>query len=279
MHKTSINIRGRLIDLSKPSVMGIINLTPDSFYTSCDPSAEAQVLSLAERHLTEGAAFLDLGGYSTRPGAPEVSMEEEWRRLEHAITAIKAHFPEAYLSVDTFRSEIARRAVGCGVDLINDISGGDLDDQMFQTVAELHVPYILMHMRGTPQTMQQHTEYVDLIADVVEFFQSRLHRLHCLGVADVIIDPGFGFAKTMEQNYQLLREMDKLSILQSPILVGLSHKSMIYRLLECSPDEALNGTSVLNTLALTKGAKILRVHEVRPAVECIRLYQSLYPNP
>lgn len=275
MLKSTINVHGRLMDLANPCVMGIINLTPDSFYTSCDPGLESHVLALAERHLQEGAAFLDLGGYSTRPGAPDVTMEEEWRRLEHSITAIKAHFPEAVLSVDTFRAEIARRAVGCGVDVINDISGGEMDEQMFQTVADLQVPYILMHMRGNPQTMQQHTDYVDLIADVVDYFQRRLHRLHQLGVADVIIDPGFGFAKTLEQNYQLLREMDKLSILESPILVGLSHKSMIYRTLDIEPDQALNGTTVLNTLALTKGANILRVHEVRPAIECIRLYESL----
>lgn len=274
MQKTTINIRGELLDLSTPCVMGIINLTPDSFYTSCPTGADSHVVSLAEKHLQEGALILDLGGYSTRPGAAEVSMEEEWRRLEHGITAIKAHFPEAILSVDTFRSEIARRAIGCGVDIINDISGGEMDEYMYRTVADAHVPYILMHMRGTPQTMQQHTDYADLIADVTAYFEKRLHRLHQLGVSDVIIDPGFGFAKTMAQNYQLLREMDKLAILESPILVGISHKSMIYRALDCTPDEALNGTSVLNTLALTKGANILRVHEVRPAVECIRLYQN-----
>ncbi|MCM1034347.1 MAG: dihydropteroate synthase [Paludibacter sp.] len=274
----SLNLNGKLLSLEHPIVMGIINITPDSFYDSCKSLTEQEVTDYAAKALEEGATLLDIGGYSSRPNAQEVSMEEEWRRVDMAAGWIRKHFPDAILSVDTFRAEIAHRAAcSHGVQIINDISGGELDKDMFRTIAQEHTAYILMHMRGTPQTMQQHTDYTCLTAEIIDYFQQKIATLHQLGVADIVIDPGFGFAKTSEQNYELLRKLSYLTILECPILAGISRKSMIYKALHCSPQEALNGTTALHMLALQNGANILRVHDVKAAVEAITLYQ-LYTN-
>lgn len=273
MQHTSLNIGGRLTDLSQPQVMAIINVTPDSFAVSCSSLQEDEIVRCAEKALADGADMLDIGGYSTRPGAMEVSAEEEWRRVEMALRAIRKRWPETIISVDTFRASVARQAVRqYGADIINDISGGELDSTMFQTIADLHVPYILMHMRGTPATMQQMTDYTDLMSDMLAYFQQKTDQLHRLGVRDVILDPGFGFAKTLEQNYQLLRQMSLFKQLNLPILAGLSRKSMIYKALGITPQDALNGTTALNMLALENGANILRVHDVKEAKQTITLY-------
>lgn len=273
MEQLSLHIGDKLHILERPLVMGIINVTPDSFACHCTNITEAEILKSAAKAIQEGADILDLGGCSTRPGAEMVSEEEEWRRIHLAASAIRREWPEAVLSVDTFRASIARKAVDvCNVDIINDISGGTMDADMFATVADLQTPYILTHMRGTPATMQEHTHYNHLISDVLAFLQERTDELHQLGVKDVIIDPGFGFAKTTEQNYELLRKLHYLRALGLPILVGLSRKSMIYKALNCTPQEALNGTTALHMLALEQGASILRVHDVKEAKEAITLY-------
>ena len=272
MQKT-ININGQLMDLTSPKVMAIINVTTDSFARHCTNITEAEVLRWAAEALSEGADMLDIGGCSTRPGSSAPTEEEEWRRVRLAARAIRREWPDTVLSVDTYRASVARRAVEeCGVDIINDISGGQFDDQMFQTVADLRVPYILTHTRAMPDTMQQHTDYQDLMSEVLGYLQERVDRLHRMGVADVILDPGFGFAKTVEQNYELLRKMDTLKALGLPILAGLSRKSMIFRPLGITPDEALTGTIALQMLALTNGANILRVHDVKEAKQIITLY-------
>ena len=262
--------RHGLLGLDKPVVMAILNITPDSFVPStrllaASLSDEERVLAQAERALAEGAAILDIGGYSTRPGAAEVSEAEEWRRVALAIGAIRRRFPEAVMSVDTFRAEVARRAVDeYEADIINDISGGC--EEMYEAVAERHVPYVLMHMRGTPKTMQQMTDYEDIMSEMMAYFQSRIDCLHRMGVADVIVDPGFGFAKTVKQNYEVLRRMQEFEALGCPLLAGLSRKSMFYKTLGITPEEALNTTTAANMLALERGANILRVHDVRAAV-------------
>ncbi|GJM62166.1 dihydropteroate synthase [Persicobacter diffluens] len=256
-------------------VMGILNVTPDSFFDGGKHDAAADLQAQVMKLKNEGADIVDVGGYSSRPGAAEVTEEEEIQRVLKGIAAIKKNWQEAIISVDTFRASVARKGVEAGAHMINDISAGQLDDQMFLTVADLQVPYIMMHMRGTPGTMQSMTDYENLTLEMVHYFESRLKKLRDLGVNDVLIDPGFGFAKTLEQNYQLLNEMDKLALLQLPILVGVSRKSMIYKLLGGSPAEALNGTTVLNTLALTKGANILRVHDVKEAKECVELFAKM----
>lgn len=269
----TVSVSGRLLSLEKPVVMAILNATPDSFVASTRLSGEAEVVRAAERAIAEGATILDIGGYSTRPGAAEVSPEEEWARVDMATSAIRREFPDAILSVDTFRADVARRAVReNGVAIINDISGGQLDPEMFATVAELHVPYILMHMRGTPATMQSLTEYDDLMAELIAFFQSRVDTLARMGVQDVIVDPGFGFSKTVEQNYHLLAHLHDLTLLGCPILAGLSRKSMLYKALGCSAEEALNATTAANMLALMGGANILRVHDVKAAKEAVEIY-------
>ena len=271
--------RHGLLGLDKPVVMAILNITPDSFVPStrllaASLSDEERVLAQAERALAEGAAILDIGGYSTRPGASEVSEAEEWRRVALAIGAIRQRFPEAVVSVDTFRAEVARRAVDeYEADIINDISGGC--EEMYEAVAERHVPYVLMHMRGTPKTMQQMTDYEDIMSEMMAYFQSRIDRLHRMGVADVIVDPGFGFAKTVEQNYEVLRRMQEFEALGCPLLAGLSRKSMFYKPLGITPEEALNATTAANMLALERGANILRVHDVRAAVETREVYVNL----
>lgn len=268
------NLQGRAVTFDEPAVMAIINITPDSFYDSSRVNTEPQILSCATRALEQGAAILDIGGYSSRPDAADVLEEEEWQRLQKALACIRREFPQAVLSVDTFRSSVARRAVEeYGVQIINDISGGELDKDMFRTVADVHAAYVLMHMRGTPKTMQSLVHYDNLLSEVVHYFEQRINKLHALGVSDIILDPGFGFAKTVEQNYELLRKMSSLRLFELPLLAGLSRKSMIYKPLGCTPAEALNGTTALNILALEQGAAFLRVHDVQPAMEAIRLYQ------
>lgn len=270
----SVNCRGRLVDLTTPAVMGILNVTPDSFYAGSRVGT-GQVVEAAGRMLAEGATFLDVGGYSTRPGAPDVSPAEEADRVLPVIEAILAAFPGALVSVDTFRAEVARQAVGAGACLINDVAGGTLDPAMFATVAELGVPYVLMHLRGNPQTMQSLATYQNVVTDVMDELGVRLAELRALGATDVILDLGFGFAKTPAQNFELLSGLDAFRQFDEPLLVGLSRKTTVWKTLDITAEEALNGTTVLNTVALTKGASILRVHDVREAVEAVKLIQQL----
>ena len=271
-----IHVNGRLMDLSRPQVMGIINVTPDSFYAGSRTQTEMALARRVGQVVAEGASILDIGGYSSRPGAADVSPEEEMARLRRGLEVIRRVHPEAVVSVDTFRASVARQCVEeYGVALINDISGGEMDAEMFPTVAALGVPYILMHMQGTPQTMQQAPHYDHLLRDVFLYFARKVQQLRDLGAKDIILDPGFGFGKTMEDNYALLAHLDEFGIFGLPLLVGVSRKSMITRLLGITPDDALNGTTVINTLCLTKGAHILRVHDVRQAVEAVRLVQAM----
>jgi dihydropteroate synthase len=271
----TLNIGGRLLDLSTPRVMGILNITPDSFYGGSRATSEKEILHQAEKMLGEGTTFLDVGGYSSRPGATDVSVEEEISRVRAAIQAIAREFPQAIISIDSFRSEVVRTAVGEGASLINDISGGSLDPHMFETAANLKVPYIFMHMKGTPQTMASLTNYNNLLKEIVDHFHQKISALHQLGVKDVIIDPGFGFAKTIEQNFEILHYLDHFHVLEKPLLVGLSRKSMIWKTLNATADEALNGTTALNTVALLKGATILRVHDVKEAMEVVKLVSKM----
>lgn len=276
MNSKTINIKGLLLSLDEPQVMGILNVTPDSFYAGSRKQTEAAIIDRIETILREGASIIDVGGYSSRPDAAEVSETEEMQRLEMALQPLLQHYPDVVVSVDTFRSSVARQCVEkYGVTMINDISGGELDERMFDTVAQLRVPYIMMHMRGTPQTMQQQTDYEDVTADLLKYFSQKLERLFRLGVNDVILDPGFGFSKTLTQNYELMRHLGDFRIFGLPLLVGVSRKSMIYKLLETTPEESLNGTTVLHTYALLQGADILRVHDVRAAKEAIRIVQQL----
>ena len=273
----TINVNGTLMDLSTPRVMGIVNVTPDSFFAGSRTQTEADIARRVEQLLTEGADILDLGGYSSRPGAADVSPAEECERLRLGLSVIRRVCPDAVVSVDTFRADVARMCVEeYGAAIINDISGGELDAEMFPTVARLGVPYILMHMQGTPQTMQDKPRYDDLLRDVFLYFARKVQQLRDLGQKDIILDPGFGFGKTLEDNYTLLAHLEEFaSVFQLPVLVGVSRKSMITKLLGITPAEALNGTTVLNTLCLTKGAAILRVHDVRPAVEAVRLVRAM----
>lgn len=277
--KKTLNCGGRLVDLTTPAVMGILNVTPDSFYAQSRTSTDS-VVATAEKMLTDGATFLDVGGYSTRPGATSVSPVEEADRVLSAIDAILRQFPDALISVDTFRASVARQAVEAGACLINDVSGGTLDEAMFSTVANLNragfaTPYVLMHLRGTPQTMQSLTTYADLLPDVIDELAMQVVGLRAVGVSDILIDPGFGFAKTPAQNFFLLNRLAGFSLFDAPILVGLSRKSTIYKTLKITADEAINGTTVLNTLALTNGASVLRVHDVREAIEAVTLTQRV----
>jgi dihydropteroate synthase len=267
----TLHCGGRIIDLQTPRVMGILNVTPDSFFEGSRYSSLDQVQAQAGHMLEAGATFLDIGGYSTRPGAADITVAEEIQRVVPAIQAILTAFPGALISVDTFRSTVAAEAVAAGAHLVNDVSGGTLDLAMFDTVARLQVPYVLMHMRGTPQTMAAQTNYTDLLKEVLDFLHPALHALRQRGVKDIIIDPGFGFAKTPTQNFELLQHFEHFRVLGCPVLAGLSRKSMIWRTLEQRPEDALNGTTVLNTIALMKGAGILRVHDVREAVEAVKL--------
>ena len=256
----TLNIRGTLLELKEPLVMGILNITPDSFYSGSRKQTEKEITERIETILAEGGRMIDLGGYSSRPDAKEVSPDEEMNRLSLALDIILRHYPDVITSVDTFRAGIARACVEkYGVAIINDISGGELDPEMFSTAADLQVPYILMHMRGTPQTMQQKVDYVDFMGEVMLYFSEKIRQLNELGVNDVILDPGFGFSKTLDQNYELMARMNEFRLFDMPLLVGISRKSMIYRLLDTDPSESLNGTTVLNTFALQHGADILRV--------------------
>ncbi|MDR1417044.1 MAG: dihydropteroate synthase [Prevotellaceae bacterium] len=270
--KTCLRCGDKLLDLTAPVVMGIVNVTPDSFFAGGRAETVDVMAVRTYKMLSEGAAIIDVGAYSTRPGADEVSPAEELRRLSLAMGVLRSKFPQAIASIDTFRAEVVREVVAqFGAVIVNDISGGQLDRKMFETVAELGLPYVLMHSRGTPQTMQQQTDYDDLVGEVVRYLSERVSTLHSMGVCDVIVDPGFGFAKTVEQNFALLARLEEFRIFDLPLLVGFSRKSMICRTLNVTAPHALNGTTALNMLALTKGANILRVHDVEAAVEAVKL--------
>jgi len=271
--KVTLNAGGKLIDLTSPKVMGIINLTPDSFFAGSRKQDVTSVLEQAGKMLAEGAAFLDLGAYSSRPGAADISAQEETDRLLPAVEAIIAKYPDAVLSIDTFRANVAEAAISAGAHIINDISGGGLDADMFATVAKLQVPYILMHMKGTPQNMVQQAEYENVFAEVFDYFVKKYQQLKEIGVKDVILDPGFGFAKKAEHSYTLMKRLQEFNMLQLPLLVGISRKRMIYNELGVTAEEALNGTTALNAIALTKGADILRVHDVKEAVEAVKVWE------
>lgn len=274
-----INVNGSLLDLSQPRVMGILNVTPDSFYAGSRTQTEAEIVRRVKQIVSEGAAIIDIGAYSSRPNADNVSSREEMERLRMGLKILFEIQPDAVVSVDTFRADVARMCVEeYGVAIINDIAAGEMDADMFHTVAALNVPYIMMHMQGTPQSMQQHPHYDNLLKEVFLYFARKVQQLRDLGVKDIILDPGFGFGKTMEHNYELLSHLEEFRIFELPLLVGVSRKSMIYRLLDITPQEALNGTTVLDTICLLKGADILRVHDVKEAVETVRIVQAMRNN-
>ena len=270
----AINCRGKIIDM-KPRVMGILNLTPNSFYDGGKYKTDSSILKQTEKMLMQGASFIDVGAASSKPSSEMITEEEELARITKIVELILINFPDSFLSIDTFRSKVARECVLRGAAIINDISAGQLDDNMLHTVAELNVPYIMMHMRGTPQNMQSHTTYNDIIKELIFYFSERINLARTLGINDIIIDAGFGFSKTIQQNFTVLNALDQFEILNLPILAGLSRKSMIYKTLQSTAEDALNGTTVLNTIALHKGANILRVHDVQEAMECIKLYSCL----
>lgn len=278
----TLNSRGQLIDLTRPKVMGIINITTDSFYDGGKSFATHQILAQAEKMLKDGATFLDIGGYSSwwgrLPGAEEISVEEEAKRVSRAIHDILKHFPETPISVDTFRSSVAEIAVDQGAAIVNDISGGALDSEMYKTVSRLKIPYILMHMRGTPKTMNTLTEYDNLLVTILKELSEKIRFARKAGIDDIIIDPGFGFAKNASQSFELMQKLELFQELNIPLLAGVSRKSFIYKTLHITPQEALNGTTAMNMVALLKGAKILRVHDVKEAVECVKLYENLNSN-
>ena len=271
----TINCNGRLIDLNEPKIMGILNTTPNSFYDGGSSQSMDLILDKVEKYLSEGADILDIGGYSTKPATEEVSEQEEIDRTAPVIEAISTKYPDTIISVDTFRGNVAREAVNAGASIINDVSGWELDENMFPAIVDLNVPYILMHMKGTPQTMQNEPEYNDVTLEVNEYFAKKIAQLKAAKVKDIILDPGFGFAKTLEHNYELFSKMEALGFGEFPLLVGISRKSMIYKLVDSTPQEALNGTSVLNRVALQKGAKILRVHDIKAAKETLQIYNAL----
>ena len=271
----TIHCKGMPIDFSTPKVMGILNITPDSFFDGGSYKNEKDILTKVEKMLADGATFIDVGAYSSRPNAPHISEKEELKRILPVIDLLVQNFPNILISVDTFRSKVAEQTVKKGAAMINDISGGKMNDTMFSMIAKLQVPYILMHMLGTPQTMQQQPVYKDVIKEVLTFFTKQLSKLHKLHVKDVIIDVGFGFGKTIEHNYELLRNLSKFTNLHVPILAGVSRKSMLYKPLNCTPQEALNATTVANTIALVNGANILRVHDVKEAVEAVKIVGCL----
>lgn len=273
----TINCKGKLIDLSLPKVMGILNLTPDSFYDGGKFLNETAILKQVEKMLLEGATFIDMGAYSSRSNADHVSETEELNRILPVVKLVLKSFPNTLISIDTFRSEIAKQTVEAGAALINDISAGKLDDNMLPTVAKLRVPYVMMHLRGTPQTMQQHTNYENITKEILFYFSERIRKAQALGMLDIIIDPGFGFSKTLEQNFELLNNLELFKMVNKPLLVGVSRKSMVYKKLGVTANDALNGTTVLNTIALQKAAAILRVHDVKEAMETIKLVESLKP--
>lgn len=274
----TINCKGNLIDLTTPKVMGILNLTPDSFFDGGSYKDESSILNRVETMLNDGATFVDMGAYSSRPGAEHVPEEEELKRMIPIVDLILKHFPGTLISIDTFRSKVAEESIVHGAAMINDISAGNLDPEMFATVAKHQVPYIMMHMKGTPQSMQKEAVYEDLLKDLRYYFSEKIAQTTQLKINDAIIDPGFGFAKTKEQNYTLLNHLDLFQTFGLPILIGLSRKSMIYKILGSSPQEALNGTTALHTVALLKGANIIRGHDVKEAVECVKLVEALKAN-
>ena len=271
----TINCNGKLIDLSTPKVMGILNVTPNSFYDGGKYHNETEILKQAEKMLSEGAGFIDIGAYSSKPNAEFVSEEEEISRILPIVKAVAKQFPEALLSIDTFRSKVAAICIENGAAIINDISAGNLDDAMLETVGKLNVPYIMMHMKGTPNTMQSLTQYDNIVKEMLFYFSEKVNLARTFGINDIIIDPGFGFAKTLDQNYEVLQKSELFKMLELPILIGISRKSMIYKMLQTSAEEAQNGTTVLNTIALTKGANILRVHDVKEAVETVKLFNKM----
>lgn len=276
--KNTLQIDGRLISWDKPQLMGIVNLTPDSFFLGSRAGKSlAKINTIVSTHISNGASILDLGGYSSRPGAAEVSLQEEIDRVIPTVHWIASNYPSILISVDTFRAKVAEEAIHSGAHIINDISSGDLDEEMIPTVAKLQIPYIAMHMRGNPQNMQKKTNYSDILREILYYFAEKLEQFRKFGIKDVIIDPGFGFAKTLEQNYYLLRNLRQFESLSLPLLVGISRKSMISNVLEVTADEALNGTTALNMFALYHGANILRVHDVKEANETLKLYTTLYP--
>lgn len=275
----SLNVNGRLLDLFTPQVMGILNVTPDSFYAGSRMQTEAEIAARARQILDEGAAIIDIGAYSSRPNAEHISPEEEMKRLRIALEILNRNHPDAIISVDTFRADIAEQCVNeYGVAIINDIAAGEMDNRMFETVARLGVPYIMMHMQGTPQNMQKEPHYDNLLKEIFMYFAKKVQQLRDLGAKDIILDPGFGFGKTLDDNYELMARLEEFSIFELPLLVGVSRKSMIYRLFDITPEEALNGTSILNTVALMKGADILRVHDVREAVEAVKITGKLHKS-
>lgn len=271
----TINCKGELIDLKTPKIMGILNVTPDSFFDGGKFKDENAILKQVEKMLLQGASFIDIGAYSSKPGADEVSEVLELKRITPIVELVVKNFPGILISIDTFRGKVAKECVARGAAIVNDISAGLRDDSLLDTVADLKVPYIMMHMRGTPKTMQQQTYYQNLVQDILLFFSERLALIREKRINDVIIDPGFGFAKTLEQNYDLLRQMDGLKVMDLPLLVGVSRKSMIYKLLDTDAANALNGTTALHMISLTKGANLLRVHDVKEAMECVKLYEQL----
>lgn len=270
-----INCKGNLIDLTTPKVMGILNLTPDSFYDGGRNKNAEDSLDHAAEMLTQGATFIDVGAYSSRPGAVDITEEEELQRIVPVVELLMEEFPDALLSIDTFRSKVARECIAAGAAIINDISGGNLDVNMIKTVAGLQVPYILMHMRGTPGNMKDLNDYDDLLQDILFYFSEKIAEARKMGINDIIVDPGFGFSKNISQNFELLSKLDLFKILEMPLLSGISRKSLIYKTLHTTPGKALNGTTVLNTVSLLKGANILRVHDVKEAVECVKLTAAI----
>ena len=273
--KMTINCKGQLVDLSTPKVMGILNVTPNSFFDGGKYKNESEMLSKVGKMLSEGATFIDVGAYSSKPSAEFVSEEEELQRIVPIINLILEYYPETLISIDTFRSDVAKVCIENGAAIINDISAGNLDDNMLETIAKYNVPYIMMHMRGTPQTMQAMTSYENIVKEILFYFSERIAQARSHGINDLIVDPGFGFAKTLEQNYEVLQKMELFEILELPLLAGVSRKSMIYKTLNSTAEEALKGTTFLNAIALTKGAKILRVHDVKEAMECVTLFNKL----
>lgn len=274
--KQSLNCNGKLLEFQEPKIMGIVNITPDSFYDGGKYKSEKEVLKHTERMLYSGADIIDIGACSSRPNSRQITEKEEFTRLGTLLYTIRKTFPDAILSIDTYRAGIAAFAVNnCGVNMVNDISAGAFDDKMYETIANLHVPYTIMHIQGTPQTMQKAPVYTDLIQEIIQYFTTKIEKLHQIGIHDIIIDPGFGFGKTLEHNYQLLQQLNAFCIFDAPVLVGISRKSMIYKYLGNTPEQALNGTTVLHTIALQKGANILRVHDVKEAKETIKLINML----
>lgn len=273
----TLNCKGRLLVVDKPLVMGIINVTPDSFYSGSRHEDIGAVLQQAEQMLKDGADILDIGGQSTRPGSEKLSAEEELKRVITPVEAVSKNFPEAFISIDTYYSKVAAAAVKAGASIVNDISAGSMDAAMIETVASLKVPYVLMHMLGTPQTMQQHPQYENVTREVLDFMSNKMSELHKAGITDVIIDPGFGFGKTIAHNFELLNNLSVFKMLNSPILLGVSRKSTVYKTLDITAEESLNGTTVLNTIGLMNGASILRVHDVKEAAEAVKLFEAYRP--